>query len=98
MEILGSRRKSGLDKVYWLLAILALVPAALQASVISYTGTLSSSTDVFETTFTLTSPATIELQSLGFGGGTNASGQIISAGGTDPFLGIFSGTARVPRS
>jgi hypothetical protein len=92
MGILGLARKSEIDKVYRLLAILAFVPAAIQASVISHTGTLSSSTDVFETSFTLTSPATIELQTWGFGGGTNASGQIISAGGTDPFVGIFFGT------
>ena len=79
-------------KIHRLLAIVALVPAALQAGYVSYTGTLSSSTDVFETTVTLNSPATIELQTWGFGGGTNAAGQVIPAGGTDPFLAIFSGT------
>ena len=79
-------------KIHRLLAIVALVPAALQAGYVSYTGTLSNSTDVFETTLTLSSPATIGLQTWGFGGGTNAAGQVIPAGGTDPFLAIFSGT------
>jgi hypothetical protein len=79
-------------KIHRLLAIVALVPAALQAGYVSYTGTLSNSTDVFETTVTLSSPATIGLQTWGFGGGTNAAGQPISPGGTDPFLAIFSGT------
>jgi hypothetical protein len=40
----------------------------------------------------LNSPAAIELQTWGFGGGTNASGQVIPVGGTDPFVAIFSGT------
>ena len=71
---------------------LALVPASLHAGSLSFVGTLASPTDVFETTFTLGSPATIGLQTWGFGGGTNAGGTPIPAGGTDPFLAIFSGT------
>jgi hypothetical protein len=72
--------------------VLSLMPAALEADFVSYTGTLSSSTDVVEKTFTLSAPATIGLQTWSFGGGTNAAGAIISPGGTDPFLAIFSGT------
>lgn len=79
-------------KVHRLLAVFVLVPTAVQAGSISYTGTLSNPNAVFETAFTLSSPATIGLQTWGFGGGTNAAGQLIPAGGTDPFLGIFSGT------
>jgi hypothetical protein len=45
-----------------------------------------------EKTFTLSSAATIGLQTWGFGGGTNAAGTVISPGGTDPFLAIFFGT------
>jgi hypothetical protein len=47
---------------------------------------------VVQETFTLSSPAAITLQTWGFGGGTNAAGTPISAGGTDPFLAIFFGT------
>jgi len=47
---------------------------------------------VVEQSFTLSSPATITLQTWGFGGGTNAAGEVILPGGTDPFMGIFSGT------
>jgi hypothetical protein len=72
-------------------SVLALAPAALHAS-LAFTGTLSSSTDVVLETFTLSSPATIGLQTWGFGGGTNAASHVISPGGTDPFLGIFIGT------
>jgi hypothetical protein len=76
----------------FIFSVLTLVPAGLQADFVSYTGTLTNSTDVVEKTFTLSAPATIGLQTWGFGGGTNAAGNVISSGGTDPFLAIFSGT------
>jgi hypothetical protein len=72
--------------------LFTLIPSAVQASSVSYTGTLASSTDVVEETFTLSSPTSVELQTWGFGGGTNAAGDRILPGGTDPFLGIFCGT------
>jgi hypothetical protein len=71
--------------------LIALAPVAFADSV-SYTGTLTSSTDIFETTFTLASSATITLQTWGFGGGVNAAGATILPGGTDPLVAIFSGT------
>ena len=74
------------------ISLLGLLATALQADSVSYIGTLSSSTDVVEKTFTLSSAATIGLQTWGFGGGTNAAGTVISPGGTDPFLAIFFGT------
>lgn len=90
----GSRLRDGLGQPRWLFGSFAFVLAtmAVYADSISYTGTLASSTDVFETTFTLSSTATIGLQTWGFGGGTNAAGNAISPGGTDPFLAVFSGT------
>ena len=75
-----------------MISVIVLVPAGLQADFLSFTGTLPSSTAVVEKTFTLSSPATIGLQTWGFGGGTNAAGTLILPGGTDPFLAIFSGT------
>ena len=72
--------------------LFTLIPNAVQASSVSYAGTLTRSTDGVEETFTLSTPATIGLQTWGFGGGTNAAGEVILPGGTDPFLGIFSGT------
>jgi hypothetical protein len=62
------------------------------ADTVSYTGTLLSPEDTFETNVTLTSSGTITLQTFGFGGGVNAAGTTISAGGFDPFVGLFSGT------
>jgi len=60
---------------------------------ISCTGTLASPADVFTEQFTVSgAPTSVTLQTYGFGGGTNANGDLISPGGTDPFLAIFSGT------
>ncbi len=89
-----SRFTRGLAHPRWLFGcfVFVLVTTAVYADSISYTGTLTSSTDVFEATFTLSSTATIGLQTWGFGGGTNAAGNVISPGGTDPFLAVFSGT------
>jgi hypothetical protein len=58
----------------------------------SYTGTLNSPEDSATFTVDLANPGTLELQTWGFGGGTNAAGTVISAGGFDPFVGVFSGT------
>ena len=57
----------------------------------SYTGALSTPSDVFETSFTLSMPDTIHFQTWSFGGGTNAAGQVILAGGFDPLISLFSG-------
>lgn len=73
-------------------ALLAWTSLAVRASTASLTGTLASSTDVFETTFTLPAASTVTLQTYGFGGGTNAAGMVIPAGGTFPFLALFAGT------
>lgn len=57
----------------------------------SFVGTLVSPETPFETTLTLATTSEVELQTFGFGGGTNAHGAVIAPGGTDPFLAIFSG-------
>jgi hypothetical protein len=73
------------------LCLLAAVGFGLSAESISFTGTLSSPEDVFETTFTLTAADTVTFQTWGFGGGTNAAGQVIPAGGFDSLIALFSG-------
>jgi PEP-CTERM motif len=71
------------------------VPASA-ATILSYTGTLSSPNvdpgDQVIITFTLSGPGDVTLQTYGFGGGTNGNGSVIAAGGFDPFVGLFSGT------
>jgi len=58
----------------------------------SYVGTLSNVDDIFAVTLTLGSSSDVTLQTYGFGGGINQAGTLIAAGGTDPFVGLFSGT------
>jgi hypothetical protein len=62
------------------------------AETVSYTGTLANAEDVFVTTANVASDGSLTLQTYGFGGGVNAAGTTIAAGGFDPFVGLFSGT------
>jgi hypothetical protein len=62
------------------------------AGSISNTGTLSSSTDFHMLDFTIGAGSEfVTIQSWGFGGGVNAAGNTIAAGGFDPFIGLFRG-------
>src|ERR1022692_1765543 len=58
---------------------------------LSDSGTLSSPQSVFEASFTLAASDTVTFQTWGFGGGTNAQGNVISAGGFDPLIALFIG-------
>jgi hypothetical protein len=70
-----------------------LAVQAVSASTISYTGTLASPEDASTViTVTLEDAGTLDLQTYGFGGGTNAASEVIAPGGFDPFVGVFSGT------
>jgi hypothetical protein len=66
-----------------------LVTGSTFADTVSYTGTLSSPEDSWETNATLSAAGTLTLQTWGFGGGTNAAGTVMPAGGFDPFVGVF---------
>jgi hypothetical protein len=74
------------------MAITLFTAAPAIADTTSLTGTLATPEDTYTTTVNLTGDATITLQTYGFGGGVNAMGTSIVAGGFDPFLAIFSGT------
>jgi hypothetical protein len=82
-------------------AIAVFAVAAYADGTQSYTGTLLSpdnatstfdSTDSFLLTLNLATASDVTLQTYGFGGGANAMGTMILPGGTDPFVGLFSGT------
>lgn len=62
------------------------------AETISQTGTLANPEDTVLINLPLISGGSVNLQTYGFGGGTNAAGTVIAPGGFDPFIGIFSGT------
>ncbi len=70
---------------------LALGATAAYADTFSFTGTLSSPETIVVFVVTLPTPGEVDLQTYSFGGGTNAAATVISPGGTDPFLAIFSG-------
>jgi Dockerin type I domain len=83
-------------------AIRALVPSVIcmlaatatgQVSTLSYTGNLASPQSVFEVTFTLAASDTVTFKTWSFGGGTNAAGQVIPAGGFDPLVALFTGSS-----
>jgi hypothetical protein len=84
-----------------LICVLAFGAGVARADTTSYTGTLQNpdnntgtfdSTDSFIVSLTLGTASNVTLQTYGFGGGMNAAGATISPGGTDPFVGLFSGT------
>jgi hypothetical protein len=90
MEATMERKKANCATV--LLAMLLLPPASRAGTVsLSSTGTLTASTDSFEEVFTLSAASDIEIETWGFGGGTNAAGAVIPAGGFDPLVALFSG-------
>src|SRR5215831_8536018 len=88
----GSSTFPGLLRSALLLAILA---APLSGASFSFTGTFQHDNDVKLFDFTLLSPQTITLQTLGYGGsannpgGTNAQGSIILPGGFEPILTVY---------
>ena len=75
-----------------LFAACLLSATASASTFLSYTGTLATPETEEAFTVTLTTSSTVTLQTYGFGGGTNAAGTIIPAGGFDPFVGLFQGT------
>jgi hypothetical protein len=77
--------------------LVANVPPTLadSSSTQSYTGTLANSDSVFQTTVKVGAGDDVVLQSFGFGGGTNARGTVISAGGTAPEVAVFDMTGGI---
>ena len=82
------------------LAFIAAACASWSCSAaISLTGTLDPANpqDVYLYTFTLAAPATLTIQSWGYGGtaaapgGTNLAGAVIPPGGFDPYVSVFTG-------
>jgi hypothetical protein len=76
------------------LGVLLALAGSTFADSSSFTGTLANSTDTVSLVFSVagSSGENITIQTWSFGGGVNAAGQTIAAGGFDPFVGIFSGT------
>jgi hypothetical protein len=73
------------------MCLLMSAPANCATASLSLTGSLPSPQSAFQQTFTLDAPATLRIVTWSFGGGTNAAGQVIPAGGFDPLVALFSG-------
>src|ERR1700733_12759477 len=86
-------RRAGIARI---LSLSLFVAGLCSASTISDTGFLTSPDvgpgDDDLITFTLALPGSVTLQTYGFGGGINGTGSTITAGGFDPFVGLFQGT------
>jgi hypothetical protein len=74
------------------LAACLLSASASASAFLSYTGTLATPETDEAFTFTLTSSSIVTFQTWGFGGGVNAAGQTIAAGGFDPLISLFAGS------
>ena len=73
------------------LCVAAFLSSAAFADSLSFTGNLSSPTSPVTETFTVSTAGAFTIQTWGFGGGTNAAGALISPGGIDPLVALFSG-------
>ena len=62
-----------------------------EAADISFQGAFSQDDDLAFFTFTLAADATVTIKTLSYGGGVNAAGTTIVAGGFDPVLSLFAG-------
>jgi hypothetical protein len=83
--------------VIWICGLLVALPA--MAGTLSREGNLNDAdaNDVALLSFTLTSTADVDIQTWGYGGtgaaqgGVNAAGDVVAAGGFDPYISWFSG-------
>lgn len=84
----------GASKPAYLLVAVCLLSVTASASTayLSYTGTLANPESDVELTFALSSASLVTFQTWGFGGGTNAAGTPIAAGGFDSLIALFSGS------
>jgi hypothetical protein len=91
----GDGRDSLFIRLKILVAALTVLLAASHtaASTISYTGSLDpddpNSFALFQVT--LASTSDLDIQTWSYGGGTNAAGQVIPAGGFAPYVSLFAG-------
>ena len=78
-------------KLFCVLSLLTFTDLA-SAGFLSATGSLADPQFDFATVqFTLGSTAGVDIQTLSFGGGTNAAGNLIAGGSFDPMVWLFAG-------
>ncbi len=72
----------------WMSGMILLFSSIASAD-ISYTGTFTTDDQMFETTFSLAAATGITVRTWSFAGGTDAAGDVISAGGFAPVVSVF---------
>jgi hypothetical protein len=72
-------------------AVLATSSVPALAGIFSFTGNLEGDNDVELFSLTLASPSKLTLRTFSYAGGTNAAGNLITAGGFDPIVALFFG-------
>jgi hypothetical protein len=76
--------------LFRLICVSTLVLSA-QASSFSYQGIFTGDDQIQLIDFSLSAGAVVQIASLGYGGGTNATGALIPPGGFDTFFTLFAG-------
>ncbi|MEM6373792.1 MAG: DVUA0089 family protein [Pseudomonadota bacterium] len=71
-------------------ACCAVLAGPVAAANFSFTGTLSEDDEVQFFDFAITTTSTVSFQSFQYGGGTQADGNVVSAGGFDSILSVFN--------
>ena len=74
------------------LAAAALVATGASAASFSFAGTFARDNDKAAYNFTVAAPTVVTLTSLGYAGGTSASGALVAAGGFDTVLSLYDST------
>lgn len=71
------------------IAAVLLASTAASAANFSFVGTFAHDSSAAAFDFTIAAPGTVTLATLGYAGGTNASGATIAQGGFDPVLSLY---------
>jgi hypothetical protein len=77
-----------------LLAVFVFAASYAAAASVSYVGNLdaANANDFALFQFTLSIAANVDIQTWGYGGGANAQGAVIAAGGFAPYVSLFQGS------
>jgi hypothetical protein len=89
----GSRNLRALSLFCLILA--AAVPAAASTAYFSFSGNLTSDDGHSDFVFTILSPATVQLESWSYAGGTDPLSNVVSGGGFAPVLSLFDGAGNL---
>ncbi|MGB5324518.1 MAG: DVUA0089 family protein [Pseudomonadales bacterium] len=74
---------------FCMMACVTFFSSAAAAGNFSFTGSFNQDDEIQLINFVLTAPTTVTLRSYSYGGGTQADGNIVVAGGFDPVLAVF---------